>query len=356
MSDKMQAWKCHIGDPKPHRTEVPIPSPDAEEVLVKVLAMGVCHSDCTILALKEPVLGMGAEFVMGHEGVGEIVRLGSKVDGSRFAVGDRVGVYLNAGCEQPNCPQCNRGHQQLCKSEGGHYGIGRDGVAAEYAVIHQRAAFHIPSTLDDTLAAVSADAVLTSYHAVKYTAAVQPEHTIIIFGLGGLGYNGLQTALHLKAKRILVVDNRQESIDEAIKLGIPPKDAFCTADPTAKKVHEFVAEQQIAVDTCIDFVSHEDTVMSAQLALRPAGTLVMVCVLGAQVTLLPIVVVCTGLVIKGSYNGSRVAYEEALELMRKGVLTPRIQTGSIEQLPEVLKDLDDGKIKGRMVLLPDWKR
>jgi propanol-preferring alcohol dehydrogenase len=352
----MQAWKCHIGDPKPRRTEVPIPSPDAEEVLVKVLAMGVCHSDCTILALNEPVLGMGAEFVMGHEGVGEIVRLGSKVDGSRFAVGDRVGVYLNAGCEQPDCPQCNRGHQQLCKSEGGHYGIGRDGVAAEYAVIHHRAAFHIPPTLDDTLAAVSADAVLTSYHAVKYTADVRPEHTIIVYGLGGLGYNGLQTAMHLKAKRILVVDNRQESVDEAIKLGIPPEDAFCTADPKAKKVHEFVAEQQIAVDTCIDFVSHSDTVLSAQLSLRPAGTLVMVGVLGAQVTLLPIVVVCTGLVIKGSYNGSRVAYEEALELMRQGVLTPRVQTGSIEQLPEVLKDLDDGKIKGRMILLPDWKR
>jgi propanol-preferring alcohol dehydrogenase len=352
----MQAWKCVIGDPKPRRVEVPIPSPDAEEVLLKILAMGVCHSDCTILDMKEPILGMGAEFVMGHEGVGEIVRLGSKVDESRFSVGDRVGVYLNAGCERPECLQCNRGQQQLCKSEGGHYGIGREGLAAEYAVIHQRAAFHIPSTLDDKLAAVSADAVLTSYHAVKNTAAVQPDHTIIIFGLGGLGFNGLQTAIHLKAKRILVVDNRQESVDEAIKLGIPAEDAFCTADPSAKKVQEFVAEQQIAVDTCIDFVGHPDTIMSAQLALRPAGTLVMVGLLSAQVTLVPIMMVCNALNIKGSYNGSRVAYEEALDLMSKGILTPRVQTGSIEQLPEVLKDLDEGKIRGRMVLLPDWKR
>ena len=352
----MQAWKCHIGDPTPRRVEVPIPSPDAEEVLVKILAMGVCHSDCTILALKEPVLGMGAEFVMGHEGVGEIVRLGSKVDESRFGVGDRVGIYLNAGCERSECLQCSRGLQQLCKSEGGHYGIGRNGVAAEFVVIHQRAAFRIPSTLDDKVAAVSADAVLTSYHAVKYTAAVQLDHTVVIFGLGGLGFNALQTAIHLKAKRILVVDKRQESVDEAIKLGIPAEDAFCTADPTAKKVHEFVAEQQIAVDTCIDFVSHADTVISAQLALRPAGTLVLVGVLGDQAPVLPIVTVCNGLTIKGSYNGSRIAYEEALDLMSRGILTPKIHTGSIEQLPEVLKDLDDGKIHGRIVLLPDWKR
>lgn len=351
----MQAWKCHIGEPTPFRVEVPIPKPEPEEVLLKVLAMGVCHSDCTILAMKEPVFGMGSEFVMGHEGVGEVVRLGSKVEESRFAVGDRVGVYLNAGCERLDCLQCARGLQQLCKSEGGHYGIGREGVFAEYVAIHQRAAFHIPPKLDNTQAAVSADAVLTSYHAVKFTANVQPDHTIVIFGLGGLGFNGLQTAIHLKAKRILVVDKRQESVDEAIRLGIPAEDAFCTADPAAKKLHEFVVEQQIAVDTCIDFVGHEDTIMSAQLALRPAGTLVMVGVLGAQVHLLPIVVVCTGLTIKGSYNGSRVAYEEALDLMSKDVLTPKVQTGSIESLPGVLKDLDDGLVQGRMVLLPDWK-
>jgi propanol-preferring alcohol dehydrogenase len=353
---KMQAWKCHVGDPTPQRVEVPIPDPGPEEVLLEVLAMGVCHTDCTILGLKEPVLGMGAEFVMGHEGVGEIVRLGSKVDGSQFAVGDRVGVYLNAGCEQAGCLQCDRGLQQLCKSEGGHYGIGRNGLFAEYAAIHQRAAFHIPPEVDDTLAAVSADAVVTAYHAVKYTAAVQPEQTIVIYGLGGLGFNALQTALHLKVKRILVVDKRQESVDEAIKLGIPAKDAFCTVDSAVKKLHEVVAEQQIAVDTCIDFVGVADTVTSAQMTLRPAGTLVLVGVLGEQAPLIPIMTVCNGLTIKGSYNGSRQAYRECLELMEKGVLKPKVQTGSIEKLPGVLKDLDDGKIDGRMVLLPDWKR
>lgn len=351
----MQAWKCQIGKPTPQRVEVSIPTPGPEDVLLKVLAMGVCHSDCTILALKEPILGMGAEFIMGHEGVGEIVQLGSKVDTSHFAVGDRVGVYLNAGCDRADCLQCNRGHQQLCKSEGGHYGIGRDGVSAEYAVINQKAAFHIPPALDDTRAAVAADAVVTAYHAVKNTAAVQPDQTIVIYGLGGLGLNGLQTALHLKPKRILVVDKRQESVDEAIKLGIPAEDVFCTADSAAKKVHEFVAEQKIAVDTCIDFVGHAETVTSAQMLLRPAGTLVLVGLLGENLPVLPLALVTQALVIKGSYNGSKQAYRECLDLMGKGVLKPKVHTGSIEELPDMLKRLDDGKIEGRMVLLPDWK-
>lgn len=316
--------------------------------------MGVCHSDCTILALDGPILGMGAEFVLGHEGVGEIVDLGLDVDASKYKRGDRVGVYLNAGCHRESCPECSRSQHQLCKTEGGHYGIGRDGLFAEYAVIHSRAAFHVPANLEDKLAAVSADAVVTAFHAVKETAAVNPDQTIIIFGLGGLGLNGLQTALHLGVKRILVVDKRQEMIDEAIKLGIPKEDAFCTADPTGRKIHEVVAEKQLVIDTCIDFVGHAETVMSAQLALRPAGTLVLVGLLGDQVPLITVVAVPKGLSIKCSYNGSAESYRSCLKLMGDGILTPKVQTGSVENLPTVLKELDDGKIQGRMVLLPSW--
>jgi propanol-preferring alcohol dehydrogenase len=78
--------------------------------------------------------------------------------------------------------------------------------------------------------------------------------------------------------------------------------------------------------------------------------------LGDQLPIIPLATVCNGLTIKGSYNGSRQAYEECLDLMGKAVLKPKVQTDSIETLPGVLKDLDDGKIEGRMILLPDWKR
>lgn len=356
LPETMQSWKCHIGTPTPLRVEVPVPQPGPEEVLIKVLASGVCHSDCTILGLKEAVHGMGSDFILGHEGMGEIVNMGDNVDSSVHGIGDRVGVYLNAGCHQPDCLQCSRGLQQLCKTEGGHYGIGRNGLFAEYAAIHSRAAFHIPDGLHDTLAAVSADAVVTAYHAVKFTAAVSPEQTIAIFGLGGLGLNALQTALHLGVKRVYVVDKRQETIDEAIKLGVPAGNAFCTALPDSMKLHEFVAAKHIAIDTCIDLAGHADTVLSAQLSLRPGGTLVLVGLLSEQVPLLGLVVVPAGLTIKGSYNGSAQAYKECLELMDRGVLVPKVQTDSIEDLPQVLQRLDDGKIQGRMVLLPDWKK
>jgi propanol-preferring alcohol dehydrogenase len=356
----MQAWKCYIGDSTPlRRVEVPKPIPNPEEVLLKVLAMGVCHTDCTLLAMKEPIHGMGSHFILGHEGVGEIVQLGSKVNPTNFSIGDRVGVYLNAGCHQETCLQCTRGLHQLCKTEGGHYGIGRDGLFAEYIVIHHRAAFHIPANLDNSIAAVAADAVVTAYHAIKTTAAVKPDQTIVIFGLGGLGLNALQTAQHLGVdnSQIFVVDKRQSSVEAAIDLGVPRSNAFCTSgDPNAQTLQEAVTARNLAIDTCIDFAGHAETFTSAQMVLRPGGTLVLVGVLAEQVPLLPLVSVVNALTIKGSYNGSVQSYRECLDLMGEGILRPEVQTGSVEELPEVLKRLDGGEIQGRMVLMPNWRK
>lgn len=352
----MQAWKCYVGDINPlRRVQVPIPTPNPEQVLLKVLAMGVCHTDCTLLAMKQPIHGMGADFILGHEGVGEIVQLGSEVSPTDFSIGDRVGVHLTAGCHRETCLECTRGLHNLCKSEGGHYGVGRDGLFAEYIAIHHRAAFHIPANLDNAHAAVAADAVVTAYHAVKTSAAVQPDQTIVIYGLGGLGLNALQTAQHLGVKQILVVDKRKSSIEAAIALGVPRENAFCTSDASTPTLQESITSRNLAIDTCIDFAGHADTVTSAQMVLRPGGTLVLVGLLAENVPLLPLVSVVSGLTIKGSYNGSGQAYRECLDLMARGVLTPEVQIGSVEDLPDVLQRLDDGDIQGRMVLMPDWR-
>lgn len=353
---EMQAWILKFGQSEPVRTKLPVPNPAADGVLVKVLAMGVCHSDCTLLKLKEPLPNSEPEFVLGHEGAGEIVLLGDKVDKSEYHVGDRVAVHIIPGCDDSACPQCNRGWERLCRAKtSGNYGLGRDGVFAEYVAIQSRAAIKLPDGVDMVPGAVSGDAVLTAYHAMKYTAAVKSGQTIAIFGLGGLGLNALQTALHLGVKRVLVVDKRKETVDEAVKLGVASEDAFCTSDPDSKPIQQVVAEREIIVDTVIDFAGHEQTVLSAQLTVRPAGLLVMVGLLSQQVPIIPLVVVGRALTIQGSYSGSIPAFHECLELMAKGVLRPSIETGSIEDLPKVLKDLDDGKIKSRMVLLPDWK-
>lgn len=186
----MQAWRVRPGDSQPLvRRRITTPKAQPNELLVKILAMGVCHSDCAIRdAPRSPEArrDWAAEFTLGHEGAGEIVHIGSGVDASRFVVGDKVAIHIIPGCNQ--CLSCRSGLQRICRAkDNGGYGLGRDGFFQEYAAVRADAAVKVPEGVSIAEAAIAADAVLTAYHAVKYAAEVKPEQTILINGLGGLG-------------------------------------------------------------------------------------------------------------------------------------------------------------------------
>jgi alcohol dehydrogenase, propanol-preferring len=108
-------------------------------------------------------------------------------------------------------------------------------------------------------AAVTTDAVLTAYHAVKTTGNVKPTETVLIFGLGGLGFNALQIVLAIGA-RVIAVDKREEVLAEAIKFGVPKEDAI----PIGKSAVEFVQERSLVVDVVIDFVGVNETFTASQ--------------------------------------------------------------------------------------------
>lgn len=198
------------------------------------------------------------------------------------------------------------------------------------------------------------DALLTAYHAVKNTAAVTASDTVLILGLGGLGLNGVQVAQHLGAKRILVSDTQQGAIDAAIQLGVAKEDAFCTLGPEAKPLHEMLANRDIAVDKVVDFVGHEQTMLEAQLAVRPSGLVVLVGLLSPKATILPGLVVTNVLTLKGTFCGTVEGLRECLDLVAQGIVRPQIVERSINDLPQALRDLDEGKVRGRQVLMPNW--
>ncbi|SMR60928.1 unnamed protein product [Zymoseptoria tritici ST99CH_1E4] len=350
----MNAWRMSYADKPPIvRRRIPVPQPTPNGLLVKLLAMGVCHSDCLIRDRSELPPTWSQEFTLGHEGAGEIVALGSEVSKDLFNIGDRVAIHCVPGCH--DCIPCNNGWSQACREPGnGGYGLGRDGFFAEYVACRADAAVKIPDGVRIQDAAISPDALLTAYHAVKHTANVKPDETIAIFGLGGLGLNGVQVAKHLGVKRIIVCDNRQDAVDTAVKLGIPREDAFCTAGPASRPIYEVLAEQGVVVDTVVDFVGHSETVLNAQLTVKPTGTIVLVGALSEQVAVLPVVMISNVITIKGTFCGTVDGLKECLELVAKGAVTPEIELGSINDLPQVLEDLDNGKIRGRKVLMPDW--
>jgi alcohol dehydrogenase, propanol-preferring len=149
---------------------------------------------------------------------------------------------------------------QLCL-KGGHSGIGDDGFYAPYATIDVRGAVHVPKGVSVQQAAVATDAVTTSYHAIVRRGEVKPHETALLFGLGGLGFNGLQVLKHIGC-RIIVSDVRQGCLDAAVKLGIPKSDVV----PVGKSIQDFVKENNLEekIDTTLDFVGVNQTFEDAQ--------------------------------------------------------------------------------------------
>ena len=354
LPSSMHAWRTRIGEADPIvRRQVPVPTPAASEILVKIQAMGVCHSDCSIRDREQLPPTWMKEFTLGHEGAGEVVSLGADVDASLFRIGDRVAIQIVPGCN--DCLTCRMGHQRLCKEPGnGGYGLGRDGMFQEYAAVRADAAVKVPESVSIEEAALAADAILTAYEAVKYTANVQPGQTILLMGLGGLGLNGLQTVMHLGVKRIIVCDTKQAALDVAIRFGVPPEDAIRVGGAQEKPLNEILTSRGIVVDTVIDFAGHEQTILAAQLCVRPGGLIVVVGLLSRQATLIPVVVASSMITIKGSFAGTIDSLRECLELMAQGVIRPEIETRPIGELLQTMKDLDNGSYTGRRVFLPEW--
>ena len=226
----------------------------------------------------------------------------------------------------------------------------------------------MPEGVSPAQAAAATDAVMTALHAVASPteADIQKSDTVVLFGLGGLGMNALQTLLWIGPERIIVVDKRQECVDEAVKLGVLAEDAICNAsDPTA--VDQVITAKGILVDKVIDFVGVPGTFASTQnisilispyppphadaSLTRPGGTITLD--LGhPQLILISIPAVMKNLTIHCSYSGTRADLEKCLELITQGVLTPAIQEHKLDNFLGVLKDLDAGKHTKRIVLVP----
>lgn len=152
----MHAWRMSpTRTPTIFRTRIPIPSPGPDGVLVKLLAMGVCHSDCAIRDLTDVPPFWSEEFTLGHEGAGEIVALGGNVS-APLAIGDLAAIHPVTGCKAEKCAHCSNGWSQACKSaENGNHGLGQDGFFAEYVVCRAEAAIPVPEGVKIQHAAIA---------------------------------------------------------------------------------------------------------------------------------------------------------------------------------------------------------
>ena len=201
---------------------VPVPSLGPQDVLVRVKAAGICHSDAHYRAGRSLVKPL--PLTLGHEVAGVVEAAGAQV--SQFKPGDRVCLHYLASCGQ--CLPCQRGNEQFCTS-GAMMGKYRDGGYAEFVLMPARSVFHLPEEIPFEQGAILMCSSATSLHALN-KARLRPGESVAVFGAGGLGLSAIQLAMVYGAREVFAVDIRPGKLARAARFGAVPINA-ATADP-----------------------------------------------------------------------------------------------------------------------------
>ncbi len=296
----------------PHRplelSDVATPVPGPGEVLVKVAACGLCHTDLHYVdhgveTFKPPPL------ILGHEAAGTIAALGPGTDGR--AVGERVLIPCVLSCGR--CSFCRKGRENLC-SELVMLGNNVDGAYAEYVVAPAAELITVPGDLPLERACVIADAISTPYHAVKRRGRVQVGDAVAVVGCGGVGLNVVQCAAAAGAS-VVAVDMNEERLAVARTLG-----AYETINPrTVERVDKAVRKlTDGGVDVAFEAIGTPATIELAFGLLRRGGRLCVIGYSAEPVKIAAARVMYYELEIVGSLGCGAGEYPEILGLVRAG--------------------------------------
>jgi len=278
--------------------ERPMPAPGRHEVLIKVHACGVCHSDSVTVGGYFP--GMEYPRVPGHEVIGTIAAIGPDVDG--WAIGDRVGVGWFPGmCG--HCPRCRRGEGYACDNVHGATGVSRDGGYATHMLADQSALAHIPDELDAVESAPLLCAGVTTFNAIRNSGA-RAGDLVAVQGIGGLGHLGIQFAARL-GFRTVAVNRRRDKEALARKLGAHDYIDSAAEDPAAALMKMGGAKAIIAT------VTNAEAMEAIVGGLAPGGTLMVIGV-GGPIRIDPIQLILKSAGVRGWYSGVSADSEDTL--------------------------------------------
>ena len=319
--------------------DVPIPDPGAGEVLVKLMASGVCHTDVHAADGDWPVRP-NLPFIPGHEGAGVIVALGRGVRGLKE--GDRVGIaWLHDACG--TCEYCVTGWETLCESQH-NSGYSVNGSFAEYAVGSADYVARLPRGLGFVDVAPILCAGVTTYKGIKETE-VRPGEWIVISGVGGLGHIAVQYAKAM-GLHVAAIDVSDEKLALARTLGADI--AVDGRQPDAVP-HVMKATKGGAQGVLVTAVSVPAFAQALRM-VRRKGTVSLVGLPPGEFPAPIFDVVLKRITIRGSIVGTRKDLAEALEFAAEGKVRAHIHTKALEDINDVFAALKQGAVDGRIVL------
>ncbi|MBA8989457.1 propanol-preferring alcohol dehydrogenase [Curtobacterium pusillum] len=341
-----------VGKP-PVVVDIPTPTPGPGQVLVKVTAAGVCHSDDYVMGLPEKDYleqQYPLPLTLGHEGVGVVHELG---DGAVTAlkVGDAVAVYGPWGCGY--CHNCSQGRENYCTNavELGIRppGLGSQGSMAEYMLVDDPRHLVPLGDLDPVQNVALTDAGLTPYHAIKQSLPKLGAGTYaVVIGTGGLGHVGIQILKAVSGATVIALDVNEEKLALAKEVGA---DITIISDSdAAAKIMD--ATHGLGANAVFDFVGAKPTIPLA-LSVAAIEADVTIVGIGGGTAEFGFGSINYDAAVRIPYWGYRNELIEVLDLARAGKVSVEIQRYSLDESPKAYADLKEGTIRGRAVIVPE---
>ncbi|MER7506694.1 alcohol dehydrogenase AdhP [Nonomuraea pusilla] len=317
--------------------EIPVPEPEPHQVLVRIEASGLCHTDIHAAHGDWPVKP-GLPFIPGHEGVGVVERVGSAVTGR--VVGERVAIpWLGRACG--TCAYCVSGRETLCESQQ-NSGYAVNGAHAEYAVASADYVVPVPDGVDPAEAAPLTCAGVTTYKAVK-VSGLRPTERAAIFGIGGLGHLALQYARIFGAETI-AVDITEEKLALARELGADHTVNAADVDPVER------IKELGGADVAVVLAASPRVLEQAHASLRRGGRLVLVSLPKDNVMRLPVFeTVLGGLTVIGSIVGTRGDLAEVFQLHAAGRTKVIYETRELGDINRSFEEVLASEVPARLV-------
>jgi succinate semialdehyde reductase (NADPH) len=347
--------------------EIPIPQPKAGEVLVKVAACGVCHTDLHVIKGE---VTFPLPCVLGHEISGVVEDAAAAVPTVQPGALVVCSFIMPCGV----CQYCVQGRDDLCetffamnrlkgtlydgetrlhRADGSPLAMYSMGGLAEYAVVPATDVFPAPANVPLTDACILGCAVMTAYGALKNQARVQPNEAVAVVGIGGVGSNVIQLARTFGARQVIAVDIRDDKLAAAKELGATHGVNAAKTDPVAE-VLAITAGR--GVDVAMEALGRPETVVNAFMMTRDGGRIVVIGIApGTTTASIEITrLVRRGIHLMGSY-GSRVRTDmpEVLGLAAHGQVNPSrtiTRRYRLEQADEAYAALSRGEIVGRAIV------
>lgn len=322
--------------------DVARPDPGPGEVLVRVTAAGICHTELHFLS---GLLDLGvAPLTLGHEVVGRVEKAGAAVHGVRE--GDRVIVYYYVGCGR--CAHCLVGDEHLCDALVAEYGFIADGGFAEYAKVPARCVVPLPDTITDEAAAPIGCGATTAVHA-SALARLGAGDVVLVYGVGAVAYGLIQLA-RLAGAEVIAVSRTPAKLEKAKALG-----AAHVLDAKEGRVAERVREitHGHGADVIFELVATKETMAACTQAVAKRGRLVFIGYSEDTYAVHPIQLVVTEASVTGSVGNTLGELVRAVDLVASGkVRTVVDRVLPLADFQQGVDALARGELIGRAVLKP----